>query len=53
MSMSAKIFRAFDLLRWTEYNVEDFVPVIPSLSAIPRHIRDRLGWEGKVNNVLV
>jgi len=34
------------LLRWEEYNIEDLVGVIPSLSAIPIHIRERLGWDG-------
>jgi tRNA uridine 5-carboxymethylaminomethyl modification enzyme len=37
---------AFDLLRWTEFDVESFVPIVPGLNAIPPRIRHRLGWEG-------
>ena len=40
------LVRAFDLLRWTEFTIERLLPVIPSLSAIPVHIRERLGWDG-------
>ena len=38
--------RAFELLRWIEFNVDDFLRVIPGLHGIPPRIRERLGWEG-------
>ena len=46
VSASTDHVRAFDLLRWTEFTIERLLPVIPALSAIPVHIRERLAWEG-------
>jgi len=40
------ISRAFDLLRWTDLTVNDFLTLIPGLAELPPHIQERLGWEG-------
>jgi tRNA uridine 5-carboxymethylaminomethyl modification enzyme len=40
------VSRAFELLKWTEYDVESFLPLIPGLNEIPPNIRQRLTWEG-------
>lgn len=44
---------AFDLLRWTGFSIDDFIPIIPGLAELPDYIRERVGWEGLVSNSLI
>jgi hypothetical protein len=44
--------RAFDLLKH-HYTIDDLLHIIPQLQEIPQHIRDRVGWDGLADFIVL